>query len=42
MFKEIGSLTAYLAERVRNLMLIKTYTNEERELKTGEDLLRAF
>lgn len=35
-FKEIGSLTAYLAERVRNLMLIKTYTNEERELKNGE------
>ena len=35
-FKEIGSLTAYLAERVRTLMLIKTYTNEERELKNGE------
>lgn len=36
-FKEIGGLTAYLAERVRNLTLIKTYTNEEKELKNGEN-----
>lgn len=37
LFKEIGRLTAYLAERVRNLSLIKTYTNEEKELKNGEN-----
>ncbi len=36
-YREIGSLTAYLAERVRSLGLIKTYTNEEKELKNGED-----
>ena len=35
-FSEIGNLTSYLAERVRNLTLIKTYTNEEKELKNGE------
>ncbi|XCP83879.1 ABC transporter ATP-binding protein [Roseburia hominis] len=35
-FKEIGGLTAYLAERVRSLSLIKTYTNEKNELKNGE------
>lgn len=37
LFKKIGGLTAYLAERVRNLSLIKTYTNEEKELKNGEE-----
>lgn len=37
LFQEIGGLTAYLAERVRNLGLIKTYTNEEKELKNGEN-----
>lgn len=37
-YREIGSLTAYLAERVRNLSLIKTYTNEEKELKNGEQV----
>ncbi len=36
-YQEIGGLTAYLAERVRNLSLIKTYTNEEKELKNGEN-----
>ncbi len=35
-YRKIGNLTAYLAERVRNLSLIKTYTNEEKELKNGE------
>lgn len=35
-FNRIGTLTAYLAERVRSLSLIKTYTNEEQELKNGE------
>ena len=35
-FQRIGGLTAYLAERVRNLTLIKTYTNEENELENGE------
>ena len=35
-YREIGGLTAYLAERVRGLSLIKTYTNEARELKNGE------
>lgn len=37
LFQEIGGLTAYLAERVRNLSLIKTYTNEAKELKNGEE-----
>lgn len=36
-FSQIGNLTAYLAERVRSLSLIKTYTNEEKELKNGEN-----
>lgn len=35
-YQEIGSLTAYLAERVRHLGLIKSYTNEPQELKNGE------
>lgn len=35
-FQEIGGLTAYLTERVRNLSLIKTYTNEKKELENGE------
>ena len=37
-FSQIGNLTAYLAERVRSLSLIKTYTNEEKELKNGENV----
>lgn len=36
LYQEIGGLTGYLAERIRNLSLIKTYTNEEAELKNGE------
>ena len=36
-YREIGGLTAYLAERVRGLSLIKTYTNEAQELKNGEE-----
>ncbi len=34
-FRQVGSLTAYLAERVSNLFLIKSYTNEELETKKG-------
>lgn len=34
-YGRIGSLTGYLAERVRNLCLIKQYTNEEEELRNG-------
>ena len=34
-YAEIGSMTGYLAERIRNLPLIKTYTNEKQELQTG-------
>ena len=37
LYQQIGGLTGYLAERVRNLSLIKTYTNEPQELKNGED-----
>lgn len=44
-YSRIGVLTAYLAERVRNLSLIKHYTNEEAELENGtaasQDLFRA-
>lgn len=36
LFQQIGTLTAYLAERIRNLALIKTYTNEKEELVKGE------
>ncbi|MBO5323588.1 MAG: ABC transporter ATP-binding protein [Oscillospiraceae bacterium] len=36
LYQQIGGLTGYLAERVRNLSLIKTYTNEPQELKNGE------
>lgn len=35
-YKEIGGLTGYLAERIRRLTLIKTYTNEENELENGK------
>ncbi len=34
-YEEIGGLTGYLAERVRNLPLIKTFTNEKRERENG-------
>lgn len=34
-FKEVGGLTGYLAERIGNLPLIKAFTQEERELKNG-------
>ena len=36
LYQQIGGLTGYLAERVCNLSLIKTYTNEPQELKNGE------
>ncbi len=39
-YRQIGGLTAYLAERVRNLTLIKTYTNEKQELENGEKAAR--
>lgn len=35
-YEEIGGLTGYLAERIRNLSLIKTYTNEKQELQNGQ------
>lgn len=35
-YRKIGGLTEYLAERIRRLTLIKTYTNEENELKNGQ------
>lgn len=34
-YHRIGQLTGYLAERVKNLPLIKYYTNEDQELKNG-------
>lgn len=34
-YEEIGSLTGFLAERVRNLPLIKTFTNEKDEREKG-------
>ncbi len=34
-YQEIGGLTGFLAERVRNLPLIKTFTNERQELQNG-------
>lgn len=39
-YQQIGGLTAYLAEGVRHLSLIKAYTNEEQELKQGEKAAR--
>lgn len=44
-FRRIGVLTGYLAERVKNLPLIKYYCTEDQELKNGEaaseDLFKA-
>lgn len=44
-YRRIGDLTGYLAERARNLSLIKYYSNEEEELKNGtgvaEELYKA-
>ncbi len=44
-FARIGMLTGYLAERVKNLPLIKHFCTEEQELKNGqeasEDLFKA-
>lgn len=34
-YEEIGGLTGFLAERVRNLPLIKTFTNEKNEREKG-------
>lgn len=34
-FRNIGSLTGYLAERVANIFLIRSYTNEQKELSNG-------
>lgn len=34
-FQQIGNLTAYLAERVSNLFLIRSFTNEEQETERG-------
>lgn len=39
-FQRIGALTGYLAERVKNLPLIKHYGTESEELKNGEDAAR--
>lgn len=38
-FQRIGMLTGYLAERVKNLPLIKHFTNEPEELKNGGDAI---
>lgn len=34
-FRQIGGLTGYLAERIANLSLIKTFTREDQELANG-------
>lgn len=39
-FEKIGMLTGFLADRINHLPLIKTYTNEEKEGKAGEDAAR--
>lgn len=36
LYEKIGSLTGYLSDRLANLSLIKTYTNEEREKENGK------
>lgn len=36
-YNRIGNLTGFLADRIAHLQLIKTYTNEEREQKNGEE-----
>lgn len=44
-FQRIGALTGYLAERIKNLPLIKNYCTEEQELQNGQtaskDLFKA-
>ena len=37
-YDEIGSLTCFLSDRINHLPLIKTYTNEEKEGKTGKNV----
>lgn len=37
LYEKIGFLTSYLADRINNLPLIKTYTNEEEERKNGNE-----
>lgn len=39
-YQQIGGLTSYLAERVRGLGLIKTYTNESQELENGSSVAK--
>lgn len=36
-FRKIGGLTGYLVERIRNLTLIKSFTNEPQELENGTE-----
>lgn len=36
-YVKIGELTGFLADRINHLPLIKTYTNEEKEGKNGEE-----
>lgn len=39
-YTEIGKLTGFLAERISNLPLIKSFTKEEAELKNGEEAVK--
>lgn len=41
-FRHIGGLTGYLAERVANIILIRTYTNEQKELQNGIDVSKGL
>lgn len=41
-FRQVGSLTAYLAERVSNLFLIRSFTNEEFETSKGVEAAKGL
>lgn len=41
-FRHVGGLTGYLAERVANIILIRTYTNEKKELQNGIDVSKGL
>lgn len=41
-FQQIGGLTGFLAERIANLPLIKTFTREDREQEKGAEVVRGL
>lgn len=40
LYEKIGELTGFLADRIKHLPLVKTYTNEEKEGEVGREVAR--